>query len=106
MRAFHCRWELSVDEGVRPFACTQCGKCCNRSPEVQLSEAAALSNVFVFQLLFRICRLPRRAPNDVGPAKAGAFYENKRLLDAFAARKYPVRKRRDGRVIEYIRTIS
>jgi hypothetical protein len=45
-------------------------------------------------------------PNDVGPAKAGAFYENKRLLDAFAARKYPVRKRRDGRVIEYIRTIS
>jgi Fe-S-cluster containining protein len=93
--------ELSVDQGVRRFACTQCGKCCNRSPEVQLSEAAALSDMFVFQLLFRICRLPRRAPDDAGSAKSGAFYENRRLLDAFAARKYPVRVRRDGRAFDY-----
>lgn len=105
LRGFPCELstadELSVDEEVRRFACTQCGKCCNRSPEVQLSEAAALSDVFVFQLLFRICRLPRGPANHVGSAKPGAFYENKRLLGALAARKYPGRMRRDGGIVEY-----
>ena len=41
----------------RHFACTQCGKCCDRAPEVELGEAAALADVFVWQLLFRLYSL-------------------------------------------------
>jgi Fe-S-cluster containining protein len=91
---------------VQRFACTQCGKCCNRSPGVELSEAAALADVFVFRLLFRLYWLPQRL-NDylaLGHRKANAsaaFYEKKRLLDAFAARKYPVKLSRNGRAVEY-----
>ena len=44
----------------RRFACTQCGQCCNRPPEVELGEAAALADVFVLRLLMRIYSLPRR----------------------------------------------
>lgn len=82
------------------FACTQCGACCNRSPEVELSEAAALADVFVFRLMFRLYQLPRTLAGylESGTASAGSsegFYQSKRLLALFAARKYPA-KRRDG----------
>jgi Fe-S-cluster containining protein len=76
------------------FACTQCGKCCNRSPEVELGEAAPLADVFVFRLLFRLHRLPRgladyrgRHPHD----SAEVFFETKRLLDRYAVRKRAMR---------------
>jgi Fe-S-cluster containining protein len=76
------------------FACTQCGKCCNRSPEVELGEAAPLADVFVFRLLFRLHRLPRgladyraRHPEDA----AEVFFEKKRLLDRYAVRKRALR---------------
>jgi Fe-S-cluster containining protein len=69
------------------FACTQCGACCNRSPELALSETAALADVFVFRLMFRLYQWPRRP---AGPAEA--YYETKRLLTAFAARKYEARR--------------
>ena len=69
------------------FACTQCGACCNRSPEMALSEAAALADVFVFRLMFRLYRWPRRP---AGPANA--HYETKRLLTAFAARNYQAKR--------------
>lgn len=91
---------------VRRFACTQCGKCCNRSPEVELSEAAPLADVFVFRLMFRLYWLPRAlsdylATGERGPNAGAIFYEKKRLLSAFAARKYPVKLRRAGRSVEY-----
>jgi Fe-S-cluster containining protein len=76
------------------FACTQCGQCCNRSPEVELSEAAALADVFVFRLLFRLYRLPW------GLGGSEAFFQKKRLLAGYAARKRSVRTRAGGRVVE------
>lgn len=72
------------------FACTLCGACCNRSPEVALAEAAALADVFVFRLMFRLYRVPR-AIADQGrllgkPLASKAFYERRRLLDACSVR--------------------
>jgi Fe-S-cluster containining protein len=43
---------------MRRFACTACGACCNRGPEVELGEATALADVFVTQLLFKVHSLP------------------------------------------------
>ncbi|HMG46554.1 MAG TPA: YkgJ family cysteine cluster protein [Allosphingosinicella sp.] len=80
--------------GELRFACTQCGACCNRSPEVALSEAAALSDVFVFRLMFRLYELPRTGSGE-------EFYESKRLLAAFAARKYSTKRRQAGKPVEY-----
>jgi Fe-S-cluster containining protein len=84
---------------VRRFACTLCGKCCNRSPEVELSEAAALADAFVFRLMFRLYRLPRVPERG---ASAELFYEKKRLLAAHAARKYPKKVLRGGRPVEVV----
>lgn len=91
---------------IERFACTQCGKCCNRSPEVELSEAAALSDDFVFRLMFRLYWLPRSASDYLQAAKgpdnrSAVFYQKKRLLDAYAARKYPTKLWRDGKAVEY-----
>jgi Fe-S-cluster containining protein len=91
---------------VLRFACTQCGKCCNRSPEVELSEAAALADVFVFRLMFRIYERPRTFAGYLASGRSGsaeAFHESKRLLNAFAARKGATRKRHGGKTVEYDR---
>lgn len=82
---------------ARRFACTQCGKCCNRSPEVELSEAAALADVFVFRLMFRLYQMPRAPERG---ANAELFYEKKRLLAGHAARKYPKKVMRGGKAVE------
>jgi Fe-S-cluster containining protein len=88
---------------VQRFACTQCGKCCNRSPEVELSEAAALSDVFVFRLMFRLYWLPRSLSDYLklhpSPRASVVFYQKKRLLDAFAARRVSATVRQDGRTV-------
>ena len=63
---------------VRRFACTQCGACCNRSPEVELSEAAALADLFVFRLMFRIYERPRAFAGYLACGRSGsaeAFHE-------------------------------
>jgi len=89
---------------VRRFACTQCGACCNRSPEVELSEAAALADVFVFRLMFRIYERPRAFAGYLACGRSGsaeAFHESKRLLNAFAARKGSIKKRHGGKAVEY-----
>jgi Fe-S-cluster containining protein len=87
------------------FACTQCGKCCNRAPEVELSEAAALADDFVFRLSFRLYQAPRAlADYDAGGTEQ--FYQEKRLLGAFAARKSPVKLRRQGRPVEYVQYLA
>lgn len=88
------------------FACTQCGACCNRSPEVELSEAGALADVFVFRLMFRLYQLPRTLAGylESGVTSAGSsegFYQSKRLLALFAARKTPAKRRHGGKAIDY-----
>ena len=90
-----------MDASVRRFACTACGKCCNRSPEVELSEAAALTDVFVFRLMFRLYSLPRRPERD-REESASLFYQKKRLLAAHAARAYPKKVVRDGKSVERV----
>ena len=95
----------------RRFACTQCGQCCNRAPELELGEAAALADVFVLRLLMRIYSLPCSVsdyltsdqPRDQANAK---FYQTKRLLSAFAATSWPANVRRDGRFVEYVQYLS
>jgi Fe-S-cluster containining protein len=77
-----------ISGASRHFACTQCGKCCNRSPEMELSEAAGLADVFVFRLMFRLYRLAR-VPAAASSREARAFYEKKRLLRAHAGYIYP-----------------
>jgi Fe-S-cluster containining protein len=93
-----------VDEesarGVRRFACTQCGACCNRSPEIELSEAAALADVFVFRLMFRIYVLPHAFEQYAG-GSSEQFYQTKRLLNAFAAHDYRSRVRVGGKALQY-----
>ena len=95
-----------MEESVQRFACTQCGKCCNRSPEVELSEAAALADVFVFRLMFRLYWLADRESDHCAAAEraavsSAAFFQRKRLLSTFAARKYPVKLWRDGKRVAY-----
>jgi Fe-S-cluster containining protein len=85
--------------GVRRFACTQCGKCCNRSPEIELSEAATLADVFVFRLMFRLYQLPH-APKRNASGNPETFYQKKRLLAAHAARTNRSKVMRDGKAVE------
>lgn len=40
------------------FACTFCGLCCNRGPEMELSEATEHADTFVTSLLFKVHSLP------------------------------------------------
>jgi Fe-S-cluster containining protein len=90
---------------VHRFACTRCGKCCNRPPEIELSEATALADIFVFRLMFLLYRLPRGL-NDFRRQRPGLanaaeqFVERKRMLVSFAARKRPVRTRHGGRIVD------
>lgn len=86
----------------RHFACTQCGKCCDRAPEVELGEAAALADVFVWQMLLRLYSLPRSianfaaggAPREQASAQ---FFESRKLLDTFAARTFHAKAMVDGK---------
>jgi Fe-S-cluster containining protein len=72
-----------------------------------LSEAAALADVFVFRLMFRVYEVPRLfapgAADDPAAASAGAFHESKRLLAAFAVRTRIVKRRHNARTVEYSR---
>jgi Fe-S-cluster containining protein len=90
----------SAGATVYRFACTQCGACCNRSPEVLLSEAAALADHFVFRLMFRLYEHPRHYN---GTGYATAFFERKRMLAAFAADQSSVAVRINGRTREHVR---
>jgi Fe-S-cluster containining protein len=97
-----------MEATVRRFACTACGKCCDRSPEVELGEAAALADVFVFRLMFRLHWLPKRLKDYLaqgigGPAGSKIYYDKKRLLSTFAARDWIVKSRREGRTTEHFK---
>ena len=96
-----------MSQPERRFACTQCGKCCDRSPELELGEAAGLADQFVFRLLFRLYRWPRNVadyqPAGVPREQANAqFYETKRLLGAFAAHSYSAKDRHGDKVTEQL----
>ena len=84
-----------------------------------MSEAAALADVFVFRLMFRLYELPRTlagylasgaAPGDPGAGpgagSGGEYYESKRLLAAFAARKYAAKRRQSGKTVDYTRYLT
>lgn len=88
------------------FACTQCGACCNRSPEVALSEAAGLADTFVFRMMFRLYELPRKLGSDPAALSGEEFYESKRLLAAFAARKYAAKVKLGGKTVETTRYLT
>ena len=99
---------MSRESATQRFACTQCGKCCNRTPEVELSEAAALADVFVFRLMFRLYWLPVHLRDYIAAGHSNAnanavYYERKRLLAAFAARKYPAKSTRDGKPVQLVK---
>ena len=49
---------------VRRFACTACGRCCNRGPEMELGEAAGLAGTFILSLLFKVHSLPASERSD------------------------------------------
>jgi Fe-S-cluster containining protein len=95
---------LSTDD--RHFACTQCGKCCDRSPEVELGEAADLADMFVFRLMFRIYTLPRHLPDFLAkslvPREQASidFYETKRQLALHCAHSWIARIGTDAGQIE------
>ena len=86
---------------IRRFACTQCGACCNRSPEVELSEAAPLADVFVFRLMFRMYSLPRAYDRTRSDTRE-VFYQKKRLMSAHAARVSPRKVKREGKPVEQV----
>jgi Fe-S-cluster containining protein len=99
------------ETGQLRFACTQCGACCNRSPEVELSEAAGLADMFVFRLMFRLYQLPRTLAGYLasGAAPAGSgeeYYQSKRLLAAFAARSWSSKRRQAGKAVETVNYLT
>ena len=87
-----------------------CGACCNRAPELELGEAAALADMFVLRLMLRIYSLPRAlgdVVSDLPRAEASAeFYETKRLLGQFSAAAWPAKVQRADRVVEYVQYLS
>lgn len=73
-----------------------------------MSETAALLDIFVFRLMFRLYWLPQqvrdyREGRERQPNSSFIFFEKKRLLNAFSARKYPVKAVRDGKPVAYIK---
>ncbi len=95
---------------ARRFACTSCGQCCNRAPELELGEAAALADVFVLQLMLRIYSLPRGLADyaaDLPRDQASAeFYQTKRLLSRFAAASWNAKVQRGSKVLDYVQYLS
>jgi len=76
-----------------------------------LSEAAALADVFVFRLMFRLYDLPRTLAGCIESRAETAgsgeeFYESRRLLAAFAARRYSTKRKHGGKKVEYTRYVT
>lgn len=94
----------------RRFACSRCGMCCNRPPELELGEAASLADVFVLQLMMRIYSLPRGVADYVSElpreAASAEYFETRRLLNTFAAASWQVRAKRQGRTLDYVQYLS
>lgn len=88
----------SASRDVRKFACVSCGKCCDRGPEMELGEAAALADVFSLSLIFKIHSLPLNEKSswarawwkaqDTPLGLRPALEEQARRLKFFAARRH------------------
>lgn len=90
------------DGEPRRFACTSCGKCCDRGPEIELGEATALADTFVTSLIFKAQSIPLSARTERAarwwreqgsriPLRA-AFEEKRRHLALFASRRRSERR--------------
>jgi Fe-S-cluster containining protein len=94
----------------RHFACTRCGACCNRAPELELGEAGKYADTFVLQLLMRIYSLPRSVADhesELPREEANAeYFESKRLLGLFAATSWLAKVKRGARIVEYVQYLS
>lgn len=113
MASYDC-YGVQMTQGVsnnshaaRRFACVACGQCCDRGPEMELSEATLLADTFITSLLFKAHTLPlrechdrvarwhekqgSRLPTDV------ALAEKRRLLGYFASRRRS--ERQNGREV-------
>lgn len=95
---------IPLQHGRRHFRCTQCGACCNRAPEMGLSEAAPLCDQFVFRLTFRLYRFPKnasdRASLEPNHLSKDAFLEQKRQVEQFAARTNSAKIKSNGRSVD------
>lgn len=104
------RRTAGVDAPERHFACTRCGACCNRAPELELGESAAFAETFVLRLMMRIYSLPRALSDFVSglprEEASAEFYGTKRLLGQFAATSWPAKVKRDGRAVDYVQYLS
>ena len=88
---------------VRRFACTGCGKCCDRGPEMELGESLTLADRFLMSLIFKVHSLPRNERSETGrrwwrsqgtPLGPGpALTESRRQIEAFAALRQVDRSR-------------
>lgn len=83
---------------TRRFACTGCGACCNRAPEVELSETWALADRFIFRLMIRAYDLPasltdlkRQRGGAMSPLTQRIYLEQRASLSRHASKAYPVR---------------
>ncbi|HEY7809084.1 MAG TPA: YkgJ family cysteine cluster protein [Allosphingosinicella sp.] len=100
-----------MDGEVRRFACTGCGRCCDRPPELLLSEAAPLAGTFVLRLMFRLYWLPEDLKAYLSTAEqaadgAAAFLQRKRLLGTFAARSSGARGFAGGKTVRYTKYLT
>lgn len=81
---------------------------------MELSEAALLSDAFVFRLSFRIYDLPKAvsdylaalAPERTSSRGAAAYFQSRRLLRAYAALSFDAKDRRDGKPIAVSRYLT
>lgn len=81
----------------RRFACVSCGKCCDRGPEMELSEATLLADTFICSAIFKAHSLPLSECHEQATqwhARQGshlprglALAEKRRQLSCFAIRR-------------------
>lgn len=83
------------EASARRFACTACGRCCDRGPEMELGESLALADLFLMSMILKAHSLPRNERGEAGrrwwrgletPLGPGpALNEHRRSLEPFAA---------------------
>lgn len=89
-----------IDEtpASRRFACTSCGKCCDRGPEMEIGEAARLADTFILSLIFKVHSLPANdrskwarewwRSQDTRRSLRHAIDEQRRHLKPFSAKRH------------------
>jgi len=94
---------MTAGNDERRFACTACGRCCDKGPEMELGEATALAGTFLTSLLFKVHSLPLDDRSDRArqwwllqgsriPVRP-ALEEQRRHLGLFASRRQADRRR-------------